>query len=76
LKIQGTPQQQAFLQNPLLPPNTPGIQQYISLVGSGSSIATTGQNPAFLQPTIEAKNLRYVGAGVADVVCSAEQPDR
>ncbi|HWW98735.1 MAG TPA: carboxypeptidase regulatory-like domain-containing protein, partial [Edaphobacter sp.] len=56
LKVQGTPQQQAFLQNPLLPPNTPGIQQYISLVGSGSSIATTGQNPAFLQPTIGAKN--------------------
>ncbi len=50
LIIQGTPQQQAFLQNPLLPPNTPGIQQYIALVGSGSSIATTGQNPAFFQP--------------------------
>ena len=56
LKVQGTPQQQAFLQNPLLPANTPGIQQYISLVGSGSSIATTGQNPAFLQPTIGARN--------------------
>jgi outer membrane receptor protein involved in Fe transport len=56
LTVKGTPQQQAFLQNPLLPPNTPGIRQYISLVGSGSSIATTGQNPAFLQPTIGAKN--------------------
>ncbi len=56
LKVQGTPQQQAFLQNPQLPANTPGIQQYISLVGSSSSIATTGQNPAFLQPTIGAKN--------------------
>jgi outer membrane receptor protein involved in Fe transport len=56
LKVQGTPQQQAFLQNPALPANTPGIQQYIALVGSGSSIATTGQNPAFLQPTIGAKN--------------------
>jgi outer membrane receptor protein involved in Fe transport len=61
LKVQVTPQQQAFLQNPLLPPNTPGIQQYISLVGSGSSIATTGQNPAFLQPTIGAN--RFVTSG-------------
>jgi outer membrane receptor protein involved in Fe transport len=56
LKIQGTPQQQAFLQNPQLPPNTPGIQQYIALVGSSSSIATTAQNPAFLQPMIGSKN--------------------
>ncbi len=63
LKVPGTRQQQAFLQNPLLPANTPGIQQYISLVGSGSSIATTGQNPAFLQPTIGAK--RFVTSGQA-----------
>ncbi|HXC96787.1 MAG TPA: TonB-dependent receptor [Edaphobacter sp.] len=56
LTIKGTPQQQAFLQNPQLPSNTPGIQQYIALVGSSSSIATTGQNPAFLQPTIGQKN--------------------
>src|ERR1700733_12237532 len=56
LVIQGTPQQQAFLQNPQLPANTPGIQQYISLVGSGSSIATSGKNPTFLQPTIGVKN--------------------
>jgi outer membrane receptor protein involved in Fe transport len=56
LTIQGTPQQQAFLQNPQLPANTPGIQSYVALVGSGSSIATTGQNPAFLQPVIGAKN--------------------
>ncbi len=56
LIVQGTSNQQAFLQNPGLPANTPGIQQYIALVGSGSSIATTGQNPAFLQPTIGAKN--------------------
>src|ERR1700761_1495144 len=61
LKVQGTPQQQAFLQNPQLPANTPGIQQYISLVGSSSSIATTGQNPAFLQPTIGAN--RFVTSG-------------
>ena len=56
LTVQGTPEQQAFLQNPQVPANTPGIQQYIALVGSGSSIATSGQNPAFLQPTIGAKN--------------------
>jgi hypothetical protein len=56
LTIQGTAQQQAFLQNPQVPANTPGIQQYIALVGSGSSIATSGQNPAFLQPVIGAKN--------------------
>ncbi len=56
LTVQGTSDQQAFLQNPQLPANTPGIQQYIALVGSGSSIATTGQNPAFLQPSIGAKN--------------------
>jgi len=56
LTVQGTAQQQAFLQNPQLPANTPGIQQYIALVGSGSSIATSGQNPAFLQPSIGAKN--------------------
>jgi outer membrane receptor protein involved in Fe transport len=61
VKVQGTPQQQAFLQNPALPANTPGIPQYISLVGSGSSIATTGQNPAFLQPTIGAN--RFVTSG-------------
>ena len=56
LTIQGTAEQQAFLQNPQVPVNSPGIQQYIALVGSGSSIATTGQNPAFLQPVIGAKN--------------------
>jgi outer membrane receptor protein involved in Fe transport len=56
LTVQGTSDQQAFLQNPQLPANTPGIQQYIALVGSGSSIATTGQNPAFLQPSIGARN--------------------
>jgi outer membrane receptor protein involved in Fe transport len=49
LTIQGTPQQQSFLQNPQLPANTPGIVQYIGLVGSGSSVATAGQNPAFFQ---------------------------
>ncbi|MEO6807097.1 MAG: TonB-dependent receptor [Edaphobacter sp.] len=43
--IQGTPAQQAFLA--AVPATTPGIQKYIALVGSGSAIATTGQNPAF-----------------------------
>jgi outer membrane receptor protein involved in Fe transport len=47
--IQGTPEQQAFLQNAAVPAATPGIQQYIALVGSSSSLATTGKNPAFLQ---------------------------
>ena len=49
IAIQGTPEQQAFLQNAAVPANTPGIQQYIALVGSSSSLATTGKNPAFLQ---------------------------
>jgi hypothetical protein len=54
LTVQGTPQQQAFLA--VAPANTPGIQQYIALVGSSSSLALTGQNPAFLQPTIGPNN--------------------
>ncbi|WP_353072861.1 TonB-dependent receptor [Tunturiibacter gelidoferens] len=61
LTIQGTPEQQAFLQNAAVPPNTPGIQQYIALVGSGSSLATTGQNPAFLQSAIGPKNFATSG---------------
>jgi Carboxypeptidase regulatory-like domain len=63
LTIQGTPQQQAFLQNPGVPANTPGIQQYIALVGSGSTLATTGQNPAFLQSMIGPRN--FVTSGQA-----------
>jgi hypothetical protein len=54
LSIQGTPEQAAALT--ALPANTPGIQQYVSLVGSSSSLATTGLNPGFLQPTIGASN--------------------
>jgi hypothetical protein len=61
LSIQGTPQQAGTLA--ALPANTPGIQQYISLVGSSSSLATTGQNPGFLQPTIGATN--FVTSGQA-----------
>jgi hypothetical protein len=52
--IQGTPQQQAFLS--AAPAQTPGIQQYIALVGSSSSLALTGKNPAFLAPSIGANN--------------------
>ncbi len=50
LAIQGTPQQQAFLS--AVPAAVPGIRQYVALVGSSSSLALTGKNPAFLQPAI------------------------
>jgi hypothetical protein len=63
LTVLGTAEQQAFLQNPGVPANTPGIQSYIALVGSGSSLATTGKNPAFLQPSI----------GVSNFVTSGQQ---
>ncbi|GGA71720.1 hypothetical protein GCM10011507_24160 [Edaphobacter acidisoli] len=59
LSIEGTPQQAGFLS--AVPAATPGIQQYIALVGSSSSLATTGQNPLFLQPTIGAN--RFVTSG-------------
>ncbi len=61
LSIQGTPDQKAFLS--AVPATTPGIQQYVALVGSSSSLATTGQNPAFLQPTIGVN--RFVTSGIA-----------
>jgi outer membrane receptor protein involved in Fe transport len=61
LSVQGTPQQQAFLG--AAPANTPGIQQYVALVGSSSSLALTGKNPAFLQPVIGANN--FVTSGQA-----------
>ena len=63
ITVQGTAAQKAFLTNPGVPAATPGIQQYIALVGSSSSLATTGQNPAFLQPTIGVKN--FVSSGQA-----------
>jgi hypothetical protein len=63
LSVQGTPQQAAFLSNPGVPANTPGIQQYIALVGSGSQLALTGKNPAFLQPSIGVSN--FVTSGQA-----------
>jgi hypothetical protein len=52
LSVQGTAEQKAFLTNPGLPAATPGIQQYVALVGSGSSLATTGKNPGFLQSSM------------------------
>ena len=61
LTVQGTPEQKAFLTNPGVPANTPGIQQYIALVGSGSSLATTGQNPGFLQGTLGPSNFATSG---------------
>jgi outer membrane receptor protein involved in Fe transport len=50
LIVQGTAEQKAFLS--ATPANAPGITQYVALVGSSSSLALTGKNPAFLQPTI------------------------
>ncbi len=60
LTIQGTPQQQAVLA--ALPAATPGIRQYIALVGGSSSLALTGKNPGFLQSTIGASNFTTSGA--------------
>jgi outer membrane receptor protein involved in Fe transport len=59
--VLGTAAQKAFLT--AAPAATPGIQQYVALVGSSSSLATTGKNPAFLQPTIGVN--RFVTSGQA-----------
>jgi outer membrane receptor protein involved in Fe transport len=59
LIVQGTAAQAAFLS--AAPAATPGIQQYVALVGSSSSLALTGRNPAFLQSTIGAN--RFVTSG-------------
>jgi outer membrane receptor protein involved in Fe transport len=61
LSVQGTADQQAALA--ALPASTPGIQQYVALVGSSSSLALTGQNPGFLQSSIGASN--FVSSGQA-----------
>ena len=61
LSVQGTPQQKAVLG--ALPANTPGITQYVSLVGSSSGLATTGLNPAFLAASIGTN--RFVTSGQA-----------
>ena len=60
LTIQGTAQQQAALS--ALSPATPGIRQYIALVGGSSSLALTGKNPGFLQSAIGAANFTTSGA--------------
>jgi Carboxypeptidase regulatory-like domain/TonB dependent receptor len=60
LMVQGTPEQGAFLA--AAPANTPGIQQYVALVGSSSSLALTGKNPGFLQPVIGVSNFVTSGA--------------
>jgi outer membrane receptor protein involved in Fe transport len=59
--VEATPQQAALLA--VVPASTPGIQQYISLIGSGSALALTGKNPAFLQPLIGPNN--FVTSGQA-----------
>jgi outer membrane receptor protein involved in Fe transport len=59
--VEATPEQQALLA--AVPADTPGIQQYISLIGSGSGLALTGKNPAFLQPLIGPNN--FVTSGQA-----------
>jgi outer membrane receptor protein involved in Fe transport len=59
--VLATPQQQALLS--AAPADTPGIQQYISLIGSSSGLALTGANPAFLQPLIGPNN--FVSSGQA-----------
>ncbi len=61
LSIQGTPEQAGFLA--AAPATTPGIQQYVALVGSSSSLALTGKNPGFLQSTIGPSN--FVTSGMA-----------
>lgn len=59
LIVQGTPDQQSFLS--AIPATAPGIQQYIALVGSSSSLALTGKNPGFLQPSIGQSNFASSG---------------
>jgi hypothetical protein len=61
LSVQGTDAQKAFLTNPGVPSATPGIQRYIALVGSGSGLALTGANPAFLQAAIGANRFATSG---------------
>ena len=51
--VQGTAAQKAFLA--AAPAATPGIQSYVALVGSSSSLALTGANPAFLASTLGPK---------------------
>jgi hypothetical protein len=59
LMVQGTPDQRSFLAS--APATTPGIQQYVALVGSSSSLALTGKNPGFLQASIGPSNFASSG---------------
>jgi outer membrane receptor protein involved in Fe transport len=59
LIVQGTAAQKATLA--ALPAATPGIQSYVALIASSSSLALTGSNPAFLQSTLGAKNFSTSG---------------
>ncbi len=59
LIVQGTAAQKATLG--ALPAATPGIQSYVALIASSSSLATTGSNPAFLQGTLGVKNFSTSG---------------
>ncbi len=59
LNIQGTLAQAAALG--ALPAATPGIRQYVALIGGSSSLALTGKNPGFLAPAIGASNFTSSG---------------
>ena len=65
ISVQGTPQQQAFLNAiPAAGANNPGLRKYVALIGSSSSLATTGKNPAYLQSTIGPANFITSGAAL------------
>ena len=59
LIVKGTPEQKSFIASSGM--NSPGIQQYIALMGSGSSLALTGKNPGFLQPSLGLDNFATSG---------------
>ena len=69
VSVQGTPEQAAALGQ--IPANTPGIQQYIALVGSSSSLATTGAEPGLSGADDRCEQLRHLGAGDSGVVRAA-----
>jgi hypothetical protein len=65
LSILGTPEQKAFLSTlPSAAAANPGIQQYVSLIASSSSLALTGRNPASLQRVLGPANFVSSGARV------------
>ncbi len=61
LTIQGTPQQAAFL-NSVPAAIAPRFEKYAALIGSSSSLAVNGANPAFLAPIFGPKNFSTSGA--------------